>query len=116
MTRRPTAGADDDPGAAAARLTGRPVTGRRPLSGALAEVTLDDGRVVVVKCGDGPGAVRAEAAGLRWLAEAGAVRVPVVHGHDRRWLVTDRVPQGRPSPRAAVRFGRGLAALHAAGA
>jgi fructosamine-3-kinase len=116
MTGRPTAGADDDPGAAAARLTGRPVTGRRPLSGALAEVTLDGGRVVVVKRGDGPGAVRAEAAGLRWLAEAGAVRIPAVHGHDRRWLVTDRVPQGRPSPRAAVRFGRDLAALHAAGA
>ncbi|MGX4687875.1 fructosamine kinase family protein [Streptomyces sp. JNUCC 63] len=116
MTGRPTAGADDDPGAAAARLTERPVTGRRPLSGALTEVTLDGGRVVVVKRGDDPGAVRAEAAGLRWLAEAGAVRVPAVHGHDRRWLVTDRVPPGRPSPRAAARFGRDLAALHAAGA
>ncbi|PZH05431.1 fructosamine kinase [Streptomyces sp. NTH33] len=100
----------------AARLTGCPVTGRRPLSGALTEVTLGDGRVVVVKRGDGPGAVRAEAAGLRWLAGAGAVRLPAVHGHDRHWLVTDRVPQGRPSPRAAARFGRDLAALHAAGA
>ncbi|WP_073945878.1 fructosamine kinase family protein [Streptomyces kebangsaanensis] len=109
-------GTADGPGAAAARLTGRPVTGRSPLSGALTEVTLDDGRVVVVKRGDAPGAVCAEAAGLRWLAGTGTVRVPAVHGHDRRWLVTDRVPQGRPSPRAAVRFGRGLAALHAAGA
>ncbi|GAA0920646.1 fructosamine kinase family protein [Streptomyces thermoalcalitolerans] len=117
MTGRPPAGAgEDDPGAAAARLTGRRVTGRRPLSGAVAEVTLDDGRVVVVKRGDGPEATRAEAAGLRWLAEADAVRVPAVHGHDRHWLVTDRVPRGRPSPRAAVRFGRDLAALHAAGA
>ncbi|WP_086793610.1 fructosamine kinase family protein [Streptomyces thermovulgaris] len=117
MTGRPPAGAgEDDPGAAAARLTGRRVIGRRPLSGAVAEVTLDDGRVVVVKRGDGPEATRAEAAGLRWLAEADAVRVPAVHGHDRHWLVTDRVPQGRPSPQAAVRFGRALAALHAAGA
>ncbi|GAT79816.1 fructosamine kinase [Streptomyces sp. F-3] len=117
MTGRPPTGAgEDDPGAAAARLTGCRVTGRRPLSGAVAEVTLDDGRVVVVKRGDGPGAIRAEAAGLRWLAEANAVRVPAVHGHDQRWLVTDRVPRGRPSPQAAVRFGRDLAALHAAGA
>ncbi|EKX63215.1 hypothetical protein STRIP9103_00743 [Streptomyces ipomoeae 91-03] len=42
------------PGTLAARLTGRPVTGERRLSGALAEVTLDDGRVVVVKLGDVP--------------------------------------------------------------
>ncbi|MFI6375972.1 fructosamine kinase family protein [Streptomyces sp. NPDC050546] len=101
---------------AAARLTGRVVTGERPLSGGLAEVTLDDGRVVVVKRADDPGATWAEAAGLRWLAGAGAVRVPAVHGHDGSWLVVDRVPQGRASREAAARFGRDLAALHAAGA
>jgi fructosamine-3-kinase len=99
-----------------ARLTGRAVRGERPLSGALAEATLDDGRVVVVKRSDAPGAARAEAAGLRWLAAAGSVRVPVVHGHEEGWLVIDRVTEGRPSRRAAVRFGRDLAALHAAGA
>ncbi|MFD1656683.1 fructosamine kinase family protein [Streptomyces caeni] len=102
--------------AAVARLTGRAVTGLRPLSGALTEATLDDGRVVMVKRGDTPAALRAEAAGLRWLAEAGAVRVPAVHGHDRCRLVTDRVAIGRPGARAAVRLGRGLAAVHAAGA
>ncbi|MER6348105.1 fructosamine kinase family protein [Streptomyces sp. NPDC001595] len=109
---------DEEPGpaVAAARCTGRAVTGVRPLSGTLAEVTLDDGRVVVVKRQDAPGGVRAEEAGLRWLAAAGAVPVPAVHGLDGRWLVLDRVPQGRPDPRAAVRFGRELAALHAAGA
>jgi fructosamine-3-kinase len=101
---------------AVARLTGRVVTGERPLSGALAEVTLDDGRVVIVKRAGDPGATRAEAAGLRWLAGAGTVRVPGVHGHDDSWLVIDRVPQGRASREAAVRFGRDLAALHAAGA
>jgi fructosamine-3-kinase len=101
---------------AVARLTGRAVTGERPLSGALAEVTLDDGRVVVAKHADEPGATRAEAAGLRWLAGAGTVRVPAVHGHDGNWLVVDRVTEGRPSRQAAVRFGRDLAALHAAGA
>ncbi|MFK4144632.1 fructosamine kinase family protein [Streptomyces sp. NPDC004065] len=117
MTGSPAAGTGGDgPGAAAARFTGLAVTGQRPLSGALTEVTLEGGRVVVVKHGHGPGAVRAEAAGLRWLAAAGAVRVPRVHGDDGAWLVSDRVPAGRPSPGAAVRFGRELAALHAAGA
>lgn len=109
-------GTGEDPGVAAARLTGRPVTARRPLSGALAEVVLDGGQVVMVKRGTDPGAARAEAAGLRWLAEAGTVRVPAVHGHDPHWLVTELVPAGRPSPEAAARFGRDLAALHAAGA
>ncbi|MGC9499441.1 fructosamine kinase family protein [Streptomyces sp. WG7] len=104
------------PSAAAARFTGRSVTGERPLSGALTEVTLDDGRTVMVKRGDGTGAARAEAAGLRWLADAHAVRIPAVHGDDERWLVTDRVAQGGASAGAAVRFGRELAALHAAGA
>ena len=99
-----------------ARHTGRAVRNVRPLSGALAEGTLDDGRVVVGKRSDEPGAARAEAAGLRWLAAAGNVRVPAVHGHEEGWLVIDRVPRGRPDPEAAVRFGRDLAALHAAGA
>ncbi|UXY17983.1 fructosamine kinase family protein [Streptomyces cynarae] len=108
--------ADQGPGAAAARFTGRPVTGERPGSGALTEVVLDGGRVVMVKRGDEPGSLRAEAAGLRWLADAGAVRVPAVHGHDEHWLVTDRVRPGRSGAEAAARFGRELASLHAAGA
>ncbi|MFD5949915.1 fructosamine kinase family protein [Streptomyces collinus] len=99
-----------------ARLTGRAVSGERPLSGALTEVTLDDGRVVVVKDSAELGAARAEAAGLRWLAAAGSVRLPDVHGHEEGRLVIDRVVQGRPGREAAVRFGRDLAALHAAGA
>ncbi|MEV6176922.1 fructosamine kinase family protein [Streptomyces sp. NPDC052016] len=103
-------------GAVAARLTGACALRGRVLSGSLAEVALDDGRTVMVKRGDDRDAVRAEAAGLRWLADAGAVRVPVVHGHDERWLVSDRVPSGRPSPQTARRFGRDLAALHLAGA
>ncbi|GAA3826153.1 fructosamine kinase family protein [Streptomyces chiangmaiensis] len=106
----------EGPGPTAARLTGRPVTGERPVTGALTEVTLDGGHVVMVKHGSHPGAVRAESAGLRWLADTGTVHVPAVHGHDGRWLVTDRVPPGRPSVEAAARFGRDLAALHAAGA
>ncbi|MEV5349871.1 fructosamine kinase family protein [Streptomyces achromogenes] len=100
----------------ASRLTGRTATGTRPSSGSPAEVLLDDGTPVMVKRGDGPGAVRAEVAGLRWLGAAGAVRVPAVLGHDEHWMVTERVPTGSPGPGAALRFGQALAALHKAGA
>lgn len=100
----------------AARLTGRRATGARAGPGSPAEVTLEDGTVVMVKRGDAPGAVRAEVSGLRWLGAAGAVRVPAVLGHDARWLVTERVPTGRPDAAAALRFGHTLAALHLAGA
>ncbi|MEU9455516.1 fructosamine kinase family protein [Streptomyces sp. NPDC048277] len=106
----------EGPGAAAARLTGRRVSGERARSGRLAEVTLAGGTAVMVKRGDGPGAVQAEVAGLCWLAAAGAVAVPEVLGHDERWMVTELVPTGRPDAGAAARFGRSLAALHTAGA
>lgn len=102
--------------AAAARLTGRTVSGVRRLSAALSEAVLEGGEVVVVKRGQGSDAVRAEAAGLRWLAEPGAVRIPVIRGQDENWLVIDRISTGSPSAQAAERLGRGLAALHAAGA
>ncbi|WP_077797420.1 fructosamine kinase family protein [Streptomyces sp. JHA26] len=104
------------PSTAAARFTGRTVTRERRLSGTLTEVVLDDGRTVMVKRAEGVGAARAEAAGLRWLAGAGGVRIPAVHGDDACWLVTDRVAQGAPGEEAAAGFGRELAALHAAGA
>ncbi|MEV6501953.1 fructosamine kinase family protein [Streptomyces prunicolor] len=107
---------NETPGTAAARLTGCAVTGERPLTGAVTEVALDGGQLVIVKGDSAPGAVRAEAAGLRWLADAGTVRVPAVRGMDEHWLVTDHVRTGPPSARAAVRFGRDLAALHASGA
>ncbi|MFJ9175944.1 fructosamine kinase family protein [Streptomyces sp. NPDC102360] len=102
--------------AAATRFTGRPAIAEHRVSSHLGEVTLDDGRVVMVKQADNPAAVRAEAAGLRWLAAAEAVAVPTVHGHDERCLVVDRVTQGRPTEDAAVRFGADLARLHGAGA
>ncbi|MBL1082605.1 fructosamine kinase family protein [Streptomyces actinomycinicus] len=100
----------------AARLTGRPVSGTRSTSGSPAEVLLDGGTPVMVKRGGAPGAVRAEVAGLRWLAAAEAVRVPEVLACDERWMVTERVPTGSPGPLAALHFGHALAALHAAGA
>ncbi len=116
MPQSSPASGEESPGAVAARLTGRAVTGVRPLSGALAEAALDDGRTVVVKRAEEAEAARAEAAGLRWLAEAGAPPVPRVHGREGAWLVLDRLAQGRPGREAALRFGRELAGLHAAGA
>ncbi|MGH3396070.1 MAG: fructosamine kinase family protein, partial [Streptosporangiaceae bacterium] len=57
----------------------------------------------------------AEASGLRWLADAGAA-VPAVLAQAGDFLVIDWIETSAPEPRAAVCFGRELAALHAAGA
>jgi fructosamine-3-kinase len=62
------------------------------------------------------GGFEAEARGLGWLAEARAVPVPDVLGWDAGALVLSWVPAGSPDRRAAERFGRDLARLHAAGA
>jgi fructosamine-3-kinase len=62
-----------------------------------------------------PAGFAAEAAGLRWLAAAKSVPVPVVVGFDARCLILEWLDDGRPSPDAAVSFGRDLAALHKAG-
>jgi fructosamine-3-kinase len=109
----------DGPAAAATRLTGRPARVLRRPGGALTEVLLaGDGpaqHCVVKHCPDHD-AARAEAAGLRWLADSDTVRVPVVHGHDEHWLVIDRIEMGQPQPAAALQLGHALAALHSAGA
>ncbi|WP_414945439.1 fructosamine kinase family protein [Amycolatopsis sp. cmx-11-32] len=104
------------PAEAAARITGRAVVEQRDLKGAVAEVMLDSGDTVIVKRGHARNATTAEAAGLRWLGEAGAVRVPEIRGNDDEWLVTELVGGGRPTHHAAERLGRGMAALHEAGA
>ena len=61
-------------------------------------------------------AFAAEASGLRWLAEAGAVPVPEVLAVTETALVISMIPPGRPTPSAAFGFGAELARLHAAGA
>jgi len=61
-----------------------------------------------------PGEYAAEAAGLRWLAEPGALPVPDVLGVSDELLVLDWVDEGGRGDVAA--FGDGLAAIHAAGA
>jgi fructosamine-3-kinase len=81
---------------------------------------LADGRVAFVKLGDvparDPAGFEAEALGLRWLAEAGAVPVPEVLASGEAALAISWLPQEAPGPQAAERFGRDLARLHGAGA
>jgi fructosamine-3-kinase len=76
---------------------------------------LADGRVAFVKAANEE-MLRAEALGLRWLAEAGAVPVPEVLGCDGSLLAVSWVAAQAPDAGAAERLGAGLAGLHAAGA
>ncbi|GAB3550757.1 fructosamine-3-kinase [Actinopolyspora lacussalsi] len=107
---------------AVAELTGAEAAEPRRLGGgdasAAYEVRLDDGRSVFAKAAppNMPHALRAEAASLRWLAEAGAARVPEVFGEDEQWLITEHVAESSPTAEAAAEFGRALARTHAAGA
>lgn len=80
-------------------------------------VVLADGRELFVKHRDPapPGMFAAEAAGLRWLAGPGAVRIPGVAASTDDWLAMEWIPRGRPAPDHDERLGRGLAAIHLAG-
>jgi fructosamine-3-kinase len=87
-------------------------------------ITLSGGRRAFAKAAvPGPAegddlaaAFAAEANGLRWLAEAGAVPVPEVLAVTPSALVISMITPGRPTPDAAFCFGADLARLHAAGA
>lgn len=57
-----------------------------------------------------------EAAGLRWLDAAGAVRVARVLDVGEDFIAVERLPVATPTPTDADAFGRDLAALHDAGA
>ncbi|MFF4240143.1 fructosamine kinase family protein [Actinomadura geliboluensis] len=80
----------------------------------LHRASLADGREVFVKAAaDRAGVFAAEAAGLRWLGEAGpGTPVPEVIAADDRMLVLPWLPSASPSREAAERLGRELAALH----
>lgn len=107
-----------------ARDAGSAVTRCRPIGGGHGarhyRVSLADGRDLFVKeAGDGdtgPAALAAEARGLGWLAEAGAVPIPQIVSAQRGLLALAWVQPGSPDARAAERLGRDLARLHAAGA
>ena len=110
------------------RVLGSPVRGSRPLAGGdinqAHAVALDDGREVFVK--SNPSAPRAmfpaEARGLGWLAEAGALRVPrvlAVSGEGAlgpSFLALELIQPGPPVRDFHATLGRGLAALHRSGA
>ncbi|MFH5821607.1 fructosamine kinase family protein [Georgenia sp. AZ-5] len=66
-----------------------------------------------------PAALRFEAAGLRWLAQAaadGGAAVVEVLAEGPGWLETRRMTERRPAPADAEELGRALARTHAAGA
>ena len=79
---------------------------------------LDDGRAAFVKAAGEPlgELFGTEAAGLRWLGEAGGVPVAGVLGQGDTLLALEWLDEGRPTSAAAERFGRDLAATHGAGA
>jgi len=106
--------------AAVHAATGRAVrSARRVGGGDINEgwrLELDDGTPAFAKTRSdvGAGEYAAEAAGLRWLAEPGALRLPEVIGFSEQVLVLEWVEAGARGDPAAL--GAGLAALHAAGA
>jgi fructosamine-3-kinase len=82
-------------------------------------VTLADGATtafVKTRTDAGPGEYEAEAKGLAWLAEPGALRTPRVLEVGEDYLALEWIEPGRLNPRGAEELGRGLAATHAAGA
>jgi fructosamine-3-kinase len=85
-------------------------------------ITLAGGRRAFAKVIDGEvspdsaAAFAAEANGLRWLGEPGAVPVPEVLAAEQAVLVISMITPGQATPEAAFRFGAELAQLHAAGA
>ncbi len=81
-------------------------------------VVLEGGTEAFVKTRKGvaPGEYAAEAAGLRWLAEPGAIRTPRVLAVDDEYLALEWIETGRLSEAGAHELGRSLAATHDAGA
>jgi fructosamine-3-kinase len=81
-------------------------------------VVLADGSDAFVKTrtGAGAGEYAAEAAGLEWLAQPGALRTPRVLDVDECYLALEWIEAGVLDDAGAEELGRGLAATHAAGA
>ncbi|HEY6476175.1 MAG TPA: fructosamine kinase family protein [Polyangia bacterium] len=112
---------------ALAAALGCEVAGARAIAGGdinrAYAVTLADGRRLFAKANGRAqrGMFAAEARGLAWLAEAGALRIPEVVAVSRaeephQFLVLELVPTGTPARDFDERLGRGLAALHRHGA
>ena len=105
-----------------AAVIGQPVASAQRVGGGCINegwrVDLESGERLFVKTRAevAPGEYTAEADGLRWLAEPGAVRVPAVHAVADDMLALEWIDEGSLDRAGAEAFGRGLAALHAAGA
>ncbi len=108
--------------ARAEQLLGASVVATTPVAGGglctATRLRLSDGRSALMKTRAHPpsGFFTTEAAGLRWLADGGGVAVPPVYAVAHDCVILAWVEPGRPTAEAAERFGRGLAATHAAGA
>jgi fructosamine-3-kinase len=104
------------------RALGREVTALRPVGGGdlndAYAARLADGAEVFVKtrAGAAPGEFTGEAEGLRWLGGAGALRVAEVLAVGDHWLALRWIERGRLDASGEEELGRGLAALHRAGA
>ena len=109
---------DSLPDAVAAAL-GATLAAARAVPGgdinAALRLELTDGRAVFVKHRR-DGNFATEAAGLRWLAEPGALRLPAPLAWDDDWLALEWIDEAPRGPRFHETLGRGLAHLHAAGA
>ena len=109
-------------GAAVAAALAAPVRSVRPLGGGCisdaGRVELAGGRTVFAKAAAGlpEGLLDVEAAGLRWLGEVPGVRVPEVLAATPEVLVLEWIEPGRHTAATGEALGRGLAALHRAGA
>lgn len=108
--------------AAIGAAAGSPVAAsRRVAGGSINEalrVELADGRRAFVKTRrhPRPGEYAAEAASLAWLGEPGGVRVPEVIAAGEDFLALEWIDSGSLDPAGAEALGRGLAAMHGAGA
>ena len=105
-------------------LLGTAVAATSPIAGGdictSTRLRLSDGRSALIKTRPHAPAdfFATEAAGLRWLAESvpsGGADVPEVLAVEDDCLVLGWVESGKSTPEAAERFGRALAATHAAG-
>ena len=102
---------------------GEPVRNARSVAGGSINdawrVELESGRTAFVKSRSDATVAdfEAEAAGLRWLADAGApVPEVLAVGESEPWLALDWIEPGALAPGGAEELGRDLAALHRSGA